>query len=195
MMSHARCRMAHGARNSSATPCRAVPIAMCSSTSNPWATKKRALATHRISTCHDPSNSDNPTKMLYLKRDWPLSSRFAVLKVWSSFLAGEVQSFWAAHLLLMEWWSMSIELGIVCIGASIAISLSFAFAAWFERSKTKKDWVDGWLKTVVSHPRAPDHSLGDRTDFVVGSSSIRASFFASFCVRCPRDDHLMLENA
>jgi hypothetical protein len=43
--------------------------------------------------------------------------------------------------------------------------------------------------------RAHDHPLGDRTDFVVGSSSIRASFFASFCVRCPRDDHLMLENA
>jgi hypothetical protein len=34
---------------------------------------------------------------------------------------------------------MSIELGIVCIGASIAISISFAFAAWFERSKTKSD--------------------------------------------------------
>tara|TARA_B100001564_G_scaffold359229_1_gene380240 strand:- start:1825 stop:1929 length:105 start_codon:yes stop_codon:yes gene_type:complete len=34
---------------------------------------------------------------------------------------------------------MSIELGIVCIGAAIAISISFAFAAWFERSKTKKE--------------------------------------------------------
>ena len=45
---------------------------------------------------------------------------------------------------------MSIELGIVCIGAAIAISISFAFAAWFERSKTKKEWVDDWLKIVFS---------------------------------------------
>jgi hypothetical protein len=34
---------------------------------------------------------------------------------------------------------MSIELGVVCVGAAIAISISFAFAAWFERSKTKKE--------------------------------------------------------
>ena len=45
---------------------------------------------------------------------------------------------------------MSIELGVVCIGAAIAISISFAFAAWFERSKTKKEWVDDGLKTVFS---------------------------------------------
>ena len=44
---------------------------------------------------------------------------------------------------------MSIELGIVCIGASIAISISFAIAAWFERSKTKKDWDDNQLKIVL----------------------------------------------
>ena len=44
---------------------------------------------------------------------------------------------------------MSIELGIVCIGASIAISISFAFAAWFERSKTKSDLDENWLKIVL----------------------------------------------
>ena len=54
MMSQARCRRAQGARNSSATPCRAVPMATCSSTSSPWASKNNALAKQRISTSHDP---------------------------------------------------------------------------------------------------------------------------------------------
>ena len=33
--------------------------------------------------------------------------------------------------------AMSVEFGVVCLGAAIAISISLAFAAWFEQSKGK----------------------------------------------------------
>ncbi|WP_413441170.1 hypothetical protein [Synechococcus sp. MIT S1220] len=34
---------------------------------------------------------------------------------------------------------MSVEFGVVCLGAAVAISISLAFAAWFEQSKNKAD--------------------------------------------------------
>ena len=116
MISQARCRMAQGARKSSAIPCRAVPIAMCSSTSKPWATKKRALATHRISTCQDPSNSDDPSINHHLKRDWPVNSRAACLSVGSMPLfasGGKCFSAWPQLLFWINRCQLNLELSVL----------------------------------------------------------------------------------
>ena len=34
---------------------------------------------------------------------------------------------------------MSVEFGVICLGAAFAISVSLIVAAWFEQSKNKTD--------------------------------------------------------